>query len=395
MEGQLRGFVQEPGDFTLDAVRSIRGIEALGLDPIMMGYHPIARMNPYHDLIYQQTRLEGIGASRVIKEETLPELAELARRGFPTALHLHWLNQVLRRATSVKEAQRDRAAFFGKLDRHLDAGGRLVWTIHNILPHGARFEEEEARLSQEVIDRCDAVHLMAASTPEIVAPYFTIPSDRAFTVPHPSYLGAYPDVVSREQARHELGLWPDELVFLVLGAIRAYKGLDDLLDAWEIVGARHDRPRRLVIAGRPGEDAGIATVLERAALSPSIVVYPGEVETNDIQRYMRAADVAVLPYVRALNSGSLLLAITFGLPAIVPMGGGLAEAVDPRFSLGFTAGDPDSLAAVLLEADSLRSDAARAAALETALRLAPGPLSRRLGMEIHARLSSTRRVGPP
>jgi beta-1,4-mannosyltransferase len=378
MEGTLRGFTQAPGDFTLEAVRAVREIEALGHDPIVIGYHPISRMNPFLALLYQNAWQAGVGAIHVIREETFGELTHLASAGLPIVLHLHWLNQVLASATTKGEARRDREAFLGMLDRFLDAGGRLAWTVHNIVPHGTRIEDEEARLSQDVVDRSSVVHVMAERTPEIVRPWYRIPPEKILQVPHPSYLGAYEDVMTREQARHELGLWADEVVYVILGAIRPYKGLRTLLDTWPAAGLG-GRPRRLVIAGAPTEEDGIAEVLEQAALERDVLLHAGAVEPSDVQVYLRAADVAVLPYVKALNSGAQLLAMTFGLPLVVPADGALADVADERFARSFAVDDQASLAAALREAAGLATPEARAAALEVATRLAPGPISLRFG----------------
>lgn len=385
MEGQLRPATQAPGDFSAEAVAALRALEADGREPIILGYHPTARLNPYHGLLYQQSWRAGIAAIPVLRDETFPEVADLARLGFSTVLHLHWLNLVLADATSAKQARHDREAFLARLDAHRAAGGALAWTVHNILPHATRFEEEEAALSQAVVERCDIVHTMAASTPDIVAPWFRIPADKILQVPHPSYIGAYEDRISREQARHELGLAPGEIAHVILGAIRPYKGLAELVAAWDEVTA-DGLPRRLVIAGGPTDEPGVAAFLERAAIHPSILLHAGAVAPADVQIYLRAADVAVLPYVRSLNSGALLLALTFGLPAVVPAGGGLAEVVDDRFARSFAPDDPASLVAALRDIEAIRSPEATAAALDVAARHAPGPLSERFAQSVRERI---------
>jgi beta-1,4-mannosyltransferase len=385
MNGQLRGPGQAPGEFTDEAISALRSIEASGRDPLLLAYHPIARLNPYHSLLYQRAWQSGIAPVPLLRDETFSELTELARLGFASVLHLHWLNLVLAQSGSAREAHRDRQAYLAKLDRYRAAGGRLMWTVHNILPHAARFEDEEARLSADIVERCEIVHTMAATTPEIVAPWFRIPPEKVLQVPHPSYIGAYEDRISREQARHELGLGPDEIVHVVLGAIRPYKGLIELLDVWDEI-AGEGTPRRLVIAGGPTDEAGIAELIERAAVHPSVLLHARPVAPADVQIYLRAADIAVLPYVRSLNSGALLLAVTFGLPAVVPGGGGLAEVVDDRFARSFSVDDPASLVTALHEAEAMDRVAARVAALEVAQRHAPAALSERFAEGVRERL---------
>jgi len=385
MDGTLRGPGQAPGEFTAEAIAALRSLTASGHEPLLVAYHPIARLNPFHSLLYQRSWQSGIAAVRMLRDETLPELTDIARLGFSTALHLHWLNLVLADSRSVKEAHRDRLSFLGRLDRYREAGGRLVWTVHNILPHATRFEDEEARLSADVAERCDVIHTMAVATPEIVAPWFRIPPEKILQIPHPSYIGAYEDRISREQARHELGLAPDEKVHVVLGAIRPYKGLSELLNAWDTI-AGDGTARRLVIAGGPTDEAGVDELLDRAAAHPSVLLHAGPVAPADVQIYLRAADNAVLPYVRSLNSGALLLALTFGLPAVVPAGGGLAEVVDERFARSFAIDDPASLVAALRDIETLEPEVARAGALEAAVRHAPAVISERFAEGLRARL---------
>jgi len=392
VDGQPRGLGQAAGELTLEAIRALRALEALGCDPLLLGYHPVARMNPYQSLLYRRTWQAGIAALPIVREQRIDELAELARRGWPTALHLHWLNQVLAHARSSKDAQGLRKAFLERIDRYLEAGGRLVWTVHNIVPHGAAYEAEEGALSQEIVERASAVHVMAARTPDFVAEWFAIPTEKILQVPHPSYAGAYEDVVTREQARHELGLWPDEIVYVTVGAIKPYKGLNELLDAWDGL-ALDGRPRRLVVAGAPSDEPGISEALERAALHPTVLIHPRKIPAGEMQVFLRAADVAVMPYLRSLNSGALMLALTFGLPVVVPAGGGLAELVDERMARVFEPGVQGSLLAALLSADDLVTADARAAAAELAAARAPGPISDQFASGLRSILAQSGATG--
>jgi glycosyltransferase involved in cell wall biosynthesis len=366
---------------TAEAVAALQALDALTDEPLLLGFHPRDSLNPYQALLYGRAWEHGIAPVPIDRLATIDELVELARLGFPTVLHLHWLNQVLRDATTADEARRAVAAFLERLDGYLAAGGRVVWTVHNVLSHGARFPEEEAALSAGIVERAAGVHILAGTTPALAAPWYAIPPQKAFHVPHPSYAGAYENVISRHAARHRLGLAPDETVFVVLGAIRGYKGLDRLLDAWERFDAVPG-PRRLVIAGRRTDDPGVSELIERAALHPSVLVHPKLFEPGDVQVYLRAADLALHPYVGALNSGALLLALTFGLPSIVPAGSGLAEVVDERSALTFDDADPDGLLAALRGAGLLIGPEGRAAALEVAARHDPGMLSDRFAVEL-------------
>jgi beta-1,4-mannosyltransferase len=385
MEGRRRSIMQPGYAFTDEALAALRALQAADDDPLVLAYHPVARMNPYQALLYGRAWTAGIAPVPLVRMERIAELIELARLGIGTLLHLHWINVVMRDAGTPGEARKRGVQFLRVLDRYRDAGGRIAWTIHNVLPHGARFEAEEAWLRGEVAARCDVVHVLAASTLDQAAEWFAIPPERVLNVPHPSYAGAYEDFVSREQARHELGIMPDEIVHVVVGALKPYKGLNALLDAWDDLPV-DGPPRRLLVAGQPDDVEGVNEFVERAAIHPSVLLHARPIPSHEMQIFLRAADVAVLPYLRTLNSGAQLLALTFGLPVVVPADGGLAELVDERCSRTFVAGDRESLAAALVAADELVTPAAREAALAVAATRPPGELSERFAVGLRSLL---------
>ena len=372
-----------PGTFTIEAATALRAVA--GHDaPLLLAYFPSYVTNPYQALLYGGAREAGIAAVRMPRASQLEELTALQKVGIDTVLHLHWLHPIQRDATSEADARALGATFVAEIDDYLARGGRLVWTVHNVLPHETRYERAEAELSAAIARRAQVVHVLTEGTADQVAPYFELPRDRLLHVPHPSYRGAYADYVSRLDARHELGIMPDEFVVAAIGAIRPYKGLDDLLDAWEAVAL--DGPRRLVIAGMVLEEAGVDALVERAALAPDVLIDARQIPADEMQVFLRAADVAVLPYRRALNSGALMLALTFGVPVIVPEGGGLAEVVSASFARTFTSGDRASLQAALADAPSLATADARSAAAEAASRLDPADLARRFAVGLRERL---------
>jgi beta-1,4-mannosyltransferase len=382
---------QRPGagdGFTLEATAALRALAGHPA-PILLAHHPLYARNPFQSLLYGNAWDEGVAPVAMPRWAQLPELTALQSAGLPTVLHLHWLQRVQRDATSDAEARALAASFLADIDGYRDAGGRLVWTVHNILSHESRFEAAEADLCAAVAARADAIHVMAEATAALVAPHYHLPPDRLIQVPHPSYVGVYPDHITRRAARHELGLMPDEHVVVAVGDIRPYKGLEELLDAWAKVPA--DRPRRLVIAGSPLAGTGVDPIVERAMLSPRVIVDARYIPPEELQVILCAADAAVLPYRRALNSGALMLALTFGVPVILPDGGGLTEVADDSCSLTYRAGDPDALVDALTRAPEL-GQVAHEAALRVAAAHEPRALSARFARELRARLDGA--TGP-
>jgi beta-1,4-mannosyltransferase len=393
MEGRVHGTPDRPAAFVTDLLAAARYAEGLGHDrPVVLAYFPPVPLNPYQALLYRRTLSTGIAAvpmARLDHLETLTNVTPgLVANGVTVALHLHWLNRITRSATDEADAAVEVQAFLARLDAFLAAGGRLVWTAHNVLPHDSRYPAADTVLRQGLADRAALVHVVAGGTAEAIGDRYTLPPpDRVVHVPHPSYRGAYPEGPARDQARLSLGLTPDELVYAFVGAIRPYKGLAALLAAFDEVSA-DGRPRRLLVAGNPDKSAAVEAAIDAALAHPNVLLSTGLLPAEEIATVLRAADVAVLPYRDALNSGVLMLALTFGLPVVAPAIPGVLELVDARVAATFQPGEPGALADALRRADQLPGDAATARALEIAAAHDPDTLSDRFATALRRALEA-------
>jgi len=392
VNGDLRGRGREPGAAAEDAASAIRHLEGLGVEePILLAYHPIARMNPYQALLYSRTWNHGIATIPLYHLDDLDDVVAVASAaGARVVLHLHWTNRILEDSPSESAAKATLAKFIARLDRFVAAGGSLAWTVHNALPHDARMPALEAALQQAIVDRATIVHVLSANTPQAVAEWFSIPADRVLHVPHPNYIGAYIDVVSKEAARWELSIPADDTVYALLGAIKPYKGLEQLIDAFDAALQRDPGRRRLLVAGGPDDNPQTEAFLRRCVLHPFVTLHARKIPGDEMQVFLRAADIAVMPYLRSLNSGVLMLALSFGIPVVAPAVGGIAEVVTPEIGRTFVPGDRDSLVAALIAADELRTPEAREAALRAARQYDPVRLSDQFSRGVAERVRSAR-----
>lgn len=251
--------------------------------------------------------------------------------------------------------------------------------MHNELPHDVKFPAAATRLHQGIADVADAVHIMNSCTPAVVAATYEIPAEKIVVIPHPSYAGVYgPRLDAREAVRILGGRQSDEELVrvLFLGQIRPYKGVDSLFDAVEAL-ARSGRAVELLLGGRTTDDL-TGRLGELAAAGVSVVSHLGYVPDDDLPTWLSAADVVVLPYRKVLNSGSLHLAATYGVPVLLPDERHLrvdygAEAW-VRF---FDPTSPSESIEASLRETWFRDDAVREAALAFSRRLLPGAISRR------------------
>ena len=324
--------------------------------------------NPYIALL--RTGLTNAGVAATIVDDPGPDgLPEPARRA--DIVHLHWLElwgrppyrslqHLARWGVAGRGARRwlepalnspSRAAtrraqfldrFFAALADYKARGGRLVYTLHNWGQHEGEGEQIEQTALDRLLQLADAVHIHADYiVPELQARLPAGASPVVTVIPHGNYIGAYPNTLDRNAARQRLTVPDDAFVYLFFGLIRPYKGLEELLPAFAEIAYPQ---ARLLIAGqsRPRDYAG---QLASSGSDTRIQWHPQFIANDDVQVWMNAADVVVLPYRHITTSGAAMLAWSFGKPVIAPQLPAFVELMDKAPLLGILY-DPSNLAAL-------------------------------------------------
>jgi glycosyltransferase involved in cell wall biosynthesis len=311
--------------------------------------------NPYCDLLYRGVAATG---TRVVDRAELRLPWIVRNRGRVQVLHLHW-PELYYRGPGGRVTVRSAAGFVAALLAARVLGYRIVWTVHNALPHERRSAADRAL--RWVLCRTARLVVHGESARRVL-PHG---GRDATVVPHGHYIDAYPRGVERAEARRRLGLGDADVVFLSFGQVRAYKGIPDLLAAF----AALDLPAvRLVVAGGGADRALADDVRREAARDPRVVAHLAHVADADVQAYFEAADWVVLPYRDVLTSGSALLALSFGRPVIAPRRGCLADLGEDDGVLGYEPDVPGALGAALARATTLDAVAWRPRALAAARR---------------------------
>jgi len=228
------------------------------------------------------------------------------------------------------------------------AGIRVVYTVHNLTSHhdpGSIYVLLNRLANRLIFAWADAVHVHNRYTAEAVARLYGR-TQNVFVIPHGNYVGWYPNVVSRDEARAQLGVPREAFVYLFLGQIAPYKGLERLLDAF---GSLDSPEAWLVIAGRV-DKADYGARIATMACHPRVLYRPGFVPDEDVQLYFNAADIAVLPYRKITTSGSALLAFSFGCPVIAPSFPLFTELVDGKRGVLYSPTQPQALRQALIRA---------------------------------------------
>ena len=279
------------------------------------------RSNPYTALLYKTIAPLGFEVFETTGGRDL-----LRRR--PHVWHLHWPEWAAS-GTSSLSRWANCLRFLASLLAAKAVGAKLVWTAHNLEPHEDEAPRQVALAMAALVRLLDLhISLGPAARDATLDRYPRLRHTPCRVIPHGSYVGAYPDTVSRDEARQALDLAPHHRVCLFLGQIRPYKNVLGLMDAF---GRVRGDDCRLVVAGSPSPSEHGGALLARAALDRRIRCMPGYVEPDRIQVFLRAADVMVLPYLETLNSGAAILALSFSTPVVAPS---VAAFIDLRNEFG-------------------------------------------------------------
>ena len=238
--------------------------------------------------------------------------------------HLHHPETVLYRR-SVWLASLEIGLFVLLMTQARWRGTRILWTIHDLGSNDRLHPTLEVWFWRWFTGRVAAVIGLSRHSLELADARFPAIRDLPHhVIPHGHYRDAYPQGMSKAEARAALGLDPGRPVLLHFGLLRPYKNVPLLIHRF----VEADIPdATLLIAGKAFDAVIEAEVREAAAAArpADVRLTLRHIENDEVQLYFAAADLVVLPYQRILNSGALILALSFGRPVLVPDLGSMAE----------------------------------------------------------------------
>ena len=240
----------------------------------------------------------------------------------------------------------------------------VIGLLHNATSH-------ESQTFAAYLVRRFLCHLDGAWTlSEAVAahPVVTGKLNRTKVLFHPVY-NHFPDLRNQSESREKLALpcEADAHVILFFGLIRAYKGLEVLIEALPMMQST-GKPVHLVIAGECYEDwTKYEEAIELLNLDCLVHIHAKFIANEDVPYFFGAADLVCLPYRSASQSGVTAIAIQYGKPVVASAVGGLVEYFKDN-SLGTLCepNDPEALASAVLK--QLRAPALDAIELESVQR---------------------------
>lgn len=184
-----------------------------------------------------------------------------------------------------------------------------------------------------------------------------------------------PKLGEKSELRARLGLAHDELVFGAVGSLTAVKGLSVLVRAFAKANEGSTKAR-LVLVGDGPEREPLTKLVGRLGICDLVTLVGGR---ENVQEWLRAMDVFVLPSLSEGTSNALLEALATGLPIVATNVGETPKLLNHgRCGLLVQPGDESELRSAierLLLDESYRADLASAARSSACLLPLPDMIS--------------------
>jgi beta-1,4-mannosyltransferase len=273
----------------------------------------------YQDMLSEYLRKLGINV-----EEISPRIRFLpfeVIRLRVSLVHLHWLDTFFGSPKLFKPPTLEYLGLIISLSRLASfitglailklMGIKIIWTAHNLKNHENISPLLDRACTTCVVNLADGIIAHCEAAKQEVIQEFNLKkvsqAEKIHIIPHGNYISFYENKIERAEARRALEIANTSIVFLLLGNIRPYKGVFELIHAFKE--------------------------------SENIKFMPGFVPDEKVQVYMNASDVVLFPYRQVLTSGSAILAMSFSKVCIAPRIGCLGEILVDN--IGAFLYDPD------------------------------------------------------
>lgn len=208
----------------------------------------------------------------------------------------------------------------GYVAGHLPKKVKRIAILDNVLPHEKRIIDKP--FLKYFLKHTDAYVVMSEAVKDDLLS--VKPGAKYVMHSHPLY-DHFGSIMDKTEARRKLKLNENKKTILFFGFIREYKGLDLLIDAF----GKLDDSYQLVITGDCyGSFNKYEEQIQKSPNRERIHKFVRYVSDEEVPAFFSAADVCVLPYKSATQSGITSIAYHFELPMLATDVGGLKEIVE-------------------------------------------------------------------
>lgn len=196
---------------------------------------------------------------------------------------------------------------------------KKISILHNVVPHEKRFFDTV--FTRFFLKQNNAFAVMTNAVKEDL---LSFQSNAKYVLKqHPLY-SHFGNKIEKYKAQQQLKIDSSKKTILFFGLIRAYKGLDILLEAFRVLPNEYN----LIIAGESYEDFNAyQKLIDKCDNKSNIYVFNRFIKDEEVPLFYSASEVCVLPYKSATQSGVTAVSFHFNVPVIASNVGGLSETI--------------------------------------------------------------------
>lgn len=243
---------------------------------------------------------------------------EIAKKNADVVIFAYWMSFM--------------APCMGTIARRIKKNGhtKVIALVHNMIPHEPNILDKF--LPPYFVKSMDGFMALSESVVKDIEKFDKRNCPKRFS-PHPIY-DHYGELLPREKALQLLNLDPQNRYALFFGFIRAYKGLDLLLEAFADERLQQSNVKLLVAGEFYGDPEPYLQKIKDLKIEDSVILHNDYIPDHEVNRFFSVADIVAQPYKTATQSGVTQIAFHFEKPMLVTNVGGLPEIV-PDGKIGY------------------------------------------------------------
>lgn len=201
---------------------------------------------------------------------------------------------------------------------------KIVWTVHNLHPHNNIYPHIYIFVLRFLSNFLSGVTYFSTHSKSLVHDEFPfIASIPSYIIPHALYdYDNAPSTKKNSALKQALAFKEDVNIALFFGRIDHYKDIETLITEFKQLPAQD---YQLAIVGPCSDGNLLSHLTAMSSDSKNIVILQSFFPEEDLASLFSLVHLTILPFKKILNSGSVMLSLSFGKPVLVPAMGSIIE----------------------------------------------------------------------
>lgn len=286
-------------------------------------FTPENTKNPYYTIMGDELISRGINFSYIDDFQTVKQILKTK----PCLVHFHQLSPFYH-GQNERETLENSKKLLENLRNIKELGAKIVYTMHNPLPHNRIFSDIDKNLNKELFSISDQIIVLGQTAKE-----FLIRDQKVVTpisvIQHPTLREYYGIPHSKNDARKELGFPEDAVIFGNIGHIKPYKGLEFIIESFNQFLKSNPSQKQLILclAGTSPDKEYINSLKEKYE-QKNVLIIERYLSNSELKKFISALDYSVFAFKDIWASSSVVLSISYGIPVIVPDIGCMGDYVN-------------------------------------------------------------------